>query len=101
MNFDVYLNHVVTIKIASGEEVISKIAEIKEESLLLENALSVAPGPQGVGLMPTLFTGDAENMIEIRRDSIVMISPTNESVSVKYLEATTGIQVPSKRLIVG
>lgn len=96
-----YLNQVITIKVNSGEEVIAKVINVDETSITLAEPLSVAPGPQGVGLMPTMFTTEPGSDIVINRNSITMIGTTNDQVKSKYIEATTGLQVPSKKLIMG
>lgn len=96
-----FLEEVITVKVASGEEIIGRIGSINDNEITIDEPLSVAPGPQGIGLMPTLFTAEGGSTVIINRSSIVMVAMTAEQVRSKYIEATTGIQTPSKKLILG
>ena len=101
MNLQQYLNQVITVKVNSGEEIIAKVINVDDTSITLSEPLSVAPGPQGIGLMPTMFTTEQGSNVVINRSSIAMVGITNDQVKAKYIEATTGLQVPSKKLIMG
>lgn len=94
-------NEIYTMKLFSGEELITKVVEIANDYILVSEPVSVAPGPQGMGLMPSLFTADSREQIRINTHSIAIVAHTEENVKMKYLEATTGIKVPSKKLILG
>ena len=92
---------VYTFKMNSGEEMISKIKDSAGDWITLEEPVSVAPGPQGMGLIPALFTADPAEEIKLNTNSVSLVSKTDDSVKMKYLEATTGIKVPEKKLILG
>jgi small nuclear ribonucleoprotein (snRNP)-like protein len=92
---------VYTLKLNSGEELIAKLTAVDEQFLLVENPVSVAPGPQGMGLVPSLFTADHANDVTINMNSVAMVAETEDGVRMKYLEATTGIKVPEKKIIMG
>jgi len=92
---------VYTLKLNSGEELIAKITAVDEQFLSVENPVSVAPGPQGMGLVPSLFTADHTNDVTINMNSVAMVAETEDGVRMKYLEATTGIKVPDKKIIMG
>jgi len=98
-------NEVWTFKLSSGEEVVAKV--IKSDSdqqgsfYMISEPVSIAPGPQGMGLVPSMFTADPKASVRLNTNSISLSSPTEENVKMKYLEATTGISVPSKKLILG
>ena len=99
MNFEI--NKVYTIKLISGEEVIAKVIKADADTIELSEPLSVAPGPQGMGLIPSLFTADPAAEIKLNTNSVALVSETDDSVKMKYLEATTGIKVPEKKIIMG
>lgn len=90
-----------TFKLNSGEEVVAKINEVHVDYLLLEEPLSVAPSPQGMGLIPSMFTSNPKSKVRLNTNSISLSSETEDNLKMKYLEATTGISVPSKQLILG
>ena len=93
---------VYTFKLNSGEEVIAKYSsEVTGDYISVSEPVSVAPGPQGMGLVPSMFTADPKQSMTINTNSIAMYAETEDNVKMKYLEATTGITVPSKKLILG
>ena len=52
MNFIAIPGNVYTFKLNSGEELIAKVTVNEGDWLVVENPVSVAPGPQGMGLVP-------------------------------------------------
>ena len=92
---------VYTFKLNSGEELIAKVTDVSGEWVTVEEPVSVAPGPQGLGLVPSMFTADPKEEIRLNTNSVSLVSKTDDSVKMKYLEATTGIKVPEKKLILG
>jgi hypothetical protein len=90
---------VYTFKINSGEELVTKVVSVDADSIQVIDPVSVAPGPQGMGLVPSLFTADHSKPITINTRSIIMYALTDEPVRVKYIEATTGLRVPEKKIL--
>lgn len=95
------LNRVYTLKLNSGEEMIAKVVQQNSPWISIESPVSVAPGPQGMGLVPSLFTADPAAAVSLNIDSVAVAALTEDAVCMKYLEATTGIKVPEKKLILG
>ena len=96
------LNKVYTFKLNSGEELIAKVVVVHgDHTVVIENPVSVAPGPQGMGLVPSMFTADPDAEIKLNSNSVSIYALTDDSVKMKYIEATTGIKVPEKKLILG
>jgi hypothetical protein len=94
-------NQVYTFKMNSGEEMVAKVKMSGGDWITVEEPVSIAPGPQGMGLVPSLFTADPKEEIRLNTNSVALVSKTDDSVKMKYLEATTGIKVPEKKLILG
>lgn len=94
-------DEVYTFKLNSGEELIAKVKNVGNSYISIEEPVSIAPGPQGVGLVPSMFTADIKGEIRINTSSVSIFAPTEDNVKLKYLEATTGIKVPSKKLVLG
>lgn len=92
-------NGVYTLKLNSGEEMVAKVIEISTDSIVITEPVSVAPGPQGMTLVPSLFTADHSKPITINTHAILMYALTDEPVRVKYIEATTGLRVPEKKIL--
>lgn len=92
---------VYTFKLNSGEEVIAKVTAVDGNSVDVETPVSVAPGPQGMGLIQSLFTADPDQKIQLNMNCVAIHGLTDDSVRMKYIEATTGIKVPEKKILVG
>ena len=101
MQFD--QNQVYTFKLNSGEELIARVEkqEFNAEWITISDPVSVAPGPQGMGLVPSMFTADIKREIQLNINSISLYAFAEDAVKMKYIEATTGIKVPDKKLILG
>ena len=93
---------VYTIKFNSGEEMIAKVhSEVTGNYINVSDPVSVAPSAQGVGLIPSLFTADPRQSVTINTNSIAIVAETDDTVKTKYIQATTGLAVPDKKLILG
>lgn len=95
------VGEVYTFKLTSGEEVVGKVNAIEDQYLLLHDPVSVAPGPQGMGLMQSMFTANPKDPARLNINNVTIYALTDESVKVKYIEATTGLVVPDKKIIMG
>lgn len=92
---------VYTFKMNSAEELIAKVVSITETEIVVNEPVSVAPGPQGLGLVPSLFTVGAKSEVRLNTNTIALYALTDESVKAKYIEATSGLIVPDKKIIMG
>jgi hypothetical protein len=90
-----------TFKLNSGEELVAKLVDSGLDAFAIDNPVSIAPGPQGMGLVPSLFTADLSVPVQLNINSVALVAQTEDSVAMKYLEATTGIKVPEKKIIMG
>jgi hypothetical protein len=52
-------------------------------------------------MIPSVFTADPKEEFKLNTNSVAIHATTDDSVRMKYLEATTGIKVPDKKLILG
>ena len=95
------IGKVYTFKLNSGEEMIAKLVDMQSGYAVLQDPVSVAPGPQGMGLVPSMFTADIKREIQLNINSISLYAYAEDAVKMKYIEATTGIKVPDKKLILG
>lgn len=98
---DVKVGGVYTLKINSGEEIVSKVVEVENDTLVLEDPVSIAPSPQGMGLVPSVFTANAKKNVRLNTTSVSLVAETADEVKDKYREATTGVTVPEKKILVG
>jgi len=98
---NIKLNEVVSIKLNSGEEMITRVKEINDTYLVISEPVSVAPGPQGMGLVPSLFTANPGGEFMLNRTSIAVVCETEYNIKSKYSEAVSGVKVPDKKIIMG
>jgi len=98
-----YVGQVLTFKINSGEELIAKVvgAVPGGQFIELSDPVSIAPSQHGMGLVPSMFTADPKEKVLLNTNSISLYAVTEDSVKMKYIEATTGIKVPDKKIILG
>lgn len=94
-------DNIYTFKLNSGEELVAKVVDINRDTFSIDHPVSIAPGPQGMGLVPSMFTGNMDKLVWLNINSVALVAETDQAVSAKYIEATTGIQVPDKKIIMG
>jgi hypothetical protein len=94
-------DQVYSIKMIGGEEIVAKVLDADDHWTSVSAPLSVTAGPQGIGLMPGMFTADPSAGVQLNRNNIAMYAETDPSVEARYIEATTGIRVPEKKLVLG
>ena len=92
---------VYTFKLSSGEEFIAKIVQAGGDFIQIEEPVSIAPSQNGIGFMPTIFTADPKGEFRLNTNAITVYAETDEGIKMKYIEATTGIQLPEKKILVG
>lgn len=94
-------DEVYTFKLNSGEELIAKVLADDADSIAIHDPVSVAPSQQGVGLIPSMFTADPNAETRLNKGAVTIYAITDESIKTKYIKATTGIDVPDKKIILG
>ena len=94
-------NKVYTFKLNSGEELIAKVIKAGGEFIQIEEPVSIAPTQQGMQMIPSVFTANPKAEFKLNTSSIALYAETDDSVRMKYLEATTGIKVPDKKIVLG
>ena len=95
------VGEIYTFMLNSGVEMVAKVVSVDGDNVTLVDPVSIAPSQGGVGLMPSLFTNKMHSEIELNSNSVALRGITDESVKTKYIEATTGIKVPDKKVILG
>ena len=95
------INETYTIKLNSGEELITKIIEINDKWVSISEPVSIAPAQGGMQMIPSVFTADPKDSFQLNTNSIAIIAMTDDGLKMKYLEATTGLRVPDKKIITG
>ena len=94
-------NTVYTFKLNSGEELIAKVTQSGGDFIIIEEPVSIAPTQQGMQMIPSIFTANPKGEFKLNTSSVAIYAETDDSVRMKYLEATTGIKVPDKKIVLG
>jgi hypothetical protein len=101
MQIAIQPNKVYTFKLNSGEELIAKVIQAGGEFIQIEEPVSIAPTQQGMQMIPSIFTANPKAEFKLNTSSVAIYAETDDSVRMKYLEATTGIKVPDKKIVLG
>jgi hypothetical protein len=94
-------NETYAFKLVSGEEVIAKVISNEGEYLKISAPISLTATQQGMGLVPSMFTAKPDGNFALNINSVAICADVDEHMKTKYIEATTGLKVPDKKLILG
>jgi hypothetical protein len=92
---------VYTFKLNSGEELIAKVVEISRDNIIISEPVSIAPGREGMQMIPSMFTAEQGSNVTLNTNSVSLYAITDDNIKDKYTEATTGIKLPDKKIILG
>jgi hypothetical protein len=99
---DITKDEIYTFKLNSGEELIAKVVAVSDTHYTISEPVSIGPSPQGgLGLVPSLFTYNNRENVRLNTSSLALVAQTDDNVKTKYIEATTGLQVPGKKVLIG
>lgn len=85
-------NKVYSIKLLSGEEVISRVKKEKDDVTELIKPRTVGMGPQGFAMMPWIMSAPDNNVVI--SDTVIMgATETSEMVAKQYIQQVTGLKV--------
>ena len=101
MKITIEPNTVYTFKLNSGEELIAKVIQAGGDFIIIEEPVSIAPTQHGMQMIPSVFTAEPKGEFRLNTNSITLYAETEDSIKMKYIEATTGIKIPDKKLILG
>lgn len=88
-------NDVVSMKLVTGEETISRFVADDGLSYKVSKPLVLAMTPNGIGMTPFMFTAPLDGEISIPKNVVVAIAETEKETAGQYLKGTTGIQPAS------
>ena len=91
---------IVSFKLVNGDEIVAKINSEQQDGFVVEKPCTVMPSPQGMGLIQSLFTADAEIKITLRHDHILMHAPSIDQMQKHYIKTTTGIEPVTRGSII-
>ncbi len=95
------INTVHTFKLLTGEEFVAKILEINPDHMIIEHPILTVISPQGLQMMPALFSANQDKTVRLNNSSWAMIAETRDDVRDSWTQATTGITPVRKSIITG
>lgn len=100
MKIDV--NGKYTFKLVTGEEIVAEVVSVEDDHYMVSKPCTIMPNQQGqMQMIPSAFTMELDKDVQINTSAVAMIFEPNESVQSAYTKATTGIEVPDKKIIHG
>ena len=99
---DINTDQVYTFKLNSGEEMVTKVVGVTDTHYLIDQPVSIAPGQQGMQMIPSAFTMELKKPVRLNISAVTMVFETNEEVINSYKTATTGVvRPPEKKILTG
>lgn len=94
---------IYTFKLTTGEEMVAKFVShnVQEGYITLEHPILTVISPQGLQMMPGLFSANLDREIKLNSHSWVLIAEPREDVRNSWIQATTGIAPVTKKIITG
>ena len=92
--------NVITLKLASGEEVIAKFKSLNSDYISIEKALVLMQGPKGLAFGTFFSTADQNEPINICRNKITSIANINDKIKQEYERIFSTVKVPEKPKII-
>lgn len=94
-------NHIYTFKLLTGEEFVARVLEQAPDHMIIEHPILTVLSPQGLQMMPALFSANQDKSVRLNNSSWAMIAESREDVRNSWIQATTGIAPVSKQIITG
>lgn len=82
---------VVTFKLSNGDEIMAKLVEETFDHYRVSKPLLLSLSPQGIGMIPFMFTVNMEKEISISKKCVIALQTTDKQFSDQYTQSTTGI----------
>ena len=90
----------ITLKLASGEEVIATYKGGADSYISIEKALVLMNGPQGLAFGTFFSTARQDVPFDIATDKVVSIAHINDKIADEYNRVFSKIEVPKKPSII-
>lgn len=98
---NIEIDQIYTIKLANGDEIVTKITEISDSYYTITKPLTIIPSPQGIQMILSLFTANPDKNYQLNKNQCTMIAVSRDEVRDSYIEATTGIKPVSSKILMG
>lgn len=94
-------NTIYTFKLLTGEEFVARVAEIHSDYMLIEHPISTVIGPQGLQMVPALFSANLDEKVRLNNCSWAMLANARQDVKDGWMQATSGLTTVRKSILTG
>jgi len=94
-------DQIYTFKLNTGEELVARLVEAHSDHMIIEHPILTVLSPQGLQMMPGLFSANMDKKLRLNNSSWAMIAETRDDVRDSWIQATTGIAPVRKQIITG
>jgi hypothetical protein len=95
-------DEIYTFKLVTGEEIVARVVSGNADTGFdIEHPILCMLSPQGLQMMPYMFSAKMGGKLELNTSSWVMFAETRDDVRNSWIQATTGIAPVSKQIITG
>lgn len=91
---------IVSFKLSTGDEIVARVISSDSDSFEISKPCTVMPSPQGMGLIQSLFTADADVNVKLQRQHVIMHAPSIDQMQKHYIKTTTGIEPVTRGSII-
>lgn len=84
---------IITIKLTSGDELIARYKEETSEAITVSKVMTFMMGPQGLGLVPFIFSATEAEHIKLPLTSVLVALNTDKSVASQYQKQTSSLVI--------
>jgi hypothetical protein len=101
MTITIEKDTIYTFKLLTGEEIVARVLETHADHMIIEHPILTVLSPQGLQMMPGLFSANMDKNMRLNNSSWAMIAETRDDVRDSWIQATTGIAPVRKQIITG
>lgn len=84
---------VISLRLITGEEMVGRLEEETATEFVLEKALSLGQGPEGIGFTSCMITAAPKIGFSVQKIHVMLHTATREEFAKVYTEATTSIKL--------
>jgi hypothetical protein len=91
---------IISFKLVNGDEIVARIVDSGPNGFEIAKPCTVMPSPQGMGLIQSLFTADADASVVLQKEHVIMHAPSIDAMQKHYIKTTTGIEPVTRGSII-
>lgn len=84
---------VISMKLASGEEVVGRLEEEKGADMILSKPMMIVAAQEGLGLAPFMFSVSPDSKFNIKVANVLCVTKTEDGFGKQYMEQTTNFKL--------